>query len=225
MLDIISPLLNDLKNDIKAASSSIEFYYKYAEKLKKLSGYQSGKHFLPKYYSKSLEEFARNVSLKDIETSMREICDKLRVILNLGVNDFQYEVNSADGGLFESPGLTFEIQCSPDKDNINEVIFTSRLAVVVSQAGRLQNAFGAFPFSFSYACVNLPSGIDLKDFIAQLEAYDEKTPSDISYYYDPAVQYLDITSRSSGRRIVMYCDHFEVYFSDDYTVFDLLAGL
>ncbi|MDH4263768.1 MAG: hypothetical protein OEV78_12050 [Spirochaetia bacterium] len=224
MFDIFAPILNEIKNSSNVEFYSIDFYYNYTEKLKKLSGYQNGKHFLPKYYSKSLEEFVRSVSLKDIEVSLHEISDKLRASLELGVNDFHYEVNSADGGLFETPGMTFNLQCKPDVNNLNEVIFTAHLALLANKIAQTKNSYMAFPFHFQYASVILPSSIDLKNFIGQLENFYKGQSSDISYYYDPSIQYLEITSKSSNKRILLYSDHFEVFFSDEYTIADFLEN-
>jgi len=206
----------------KITSHTVEFYHSWSEKIKKLPGYQSGKHFLPKYYSKSLEEFVRNIAVGDIETSMREITDRLREILKPGVNEFQYEVSPAGGGVFEAPGLTFDLQCGANQDNLNEAVFTARLALTLPHPKITEEIFSAFPFSFTHAAVNLPTGINLKDFIAQLENHHKQNPSDIQFYYDPNIQYLELRSPASGKQIVLYSDHFEVFFSDDFQIMDLL---
>lgn len=223
MYNFIFPLI---KHKHSATNTCIvEFYQMRVEKLKKLSGYQTGRHFLPKYYSKSLEEFARNIACNDIEENMREICDRLRVVLKPGVNDFQYHVSAAEGGIFEMKDIRFDLTCKPDQENINEVVFTSRFSLDFPNTLPLQEIFEAFPFHFSHAKVNLPQSIELKSFIEQLENYNAENQFDFQYYYDPSINFLQITSISHDRKIIMYGDHFEVFFSNDFTIQDFLKNI
>lgn len=218
MMDIVSPFLHAI--DIE--SGYVDFYYSSREKLKKLSGYQSGKHFLPKYYSKSLEDFVANISKTEIESVMSGICDRLRELMKLGVHDYHYEVNSTEGGFFESGHLSFHLNCKPDEENLAEVVFMYRMTVGRQMMPGLSGLMQAFPFEFSYARISFPAIMDLKQFIHQLELFSERTAMEMQYYYDPGVQYLEVSNRSTGKIMMIYPDHMDIYFSGSYTIDDFL---
>ena len=218
MIDQISPLTGNWATN----TQTIEFYYSYSEKLKKLSGYQNGKHFIPKYHSKSLDEFVGNISRDDIDSAMIEICDHLRHILELGVNDYYFDVSSSDGGLFESNGIGLYINCKPDPENLTDVIFTNRLELSTEKMQYLEKIIAVLPFHYTFARLTLASGIVLKDFISQVETYCKNNSPDIVYYYDPAAQFLEISSQVTGKCMIITSSHIDIYFTETYTILNFL---
>ncbi|MDH4200495.1 MAG: hypothetical protein OEV66_08965 [Spirochaetia bacterium] len=218
---LISSLMNLANPDLQ----SIEFHYSYKEKLKKLSGFQSGRHFLPKYHSKSLEDFVSGISLKDIEDQMLDVTDKLRGNLNLGVNDFTYDVSKSGGGLFECACLTLSIQCAPDPENLNEATHQTKLFLKKEGISRADKIFAAFSHSFAFARIYFAEALNLKEFIYQLEVFIKKETENCSYYYDPAIQYLEILFKISNKKIIMRQDHMDIYFTGDFSISDFIKLL
>jgi hypothetical protein len=218
MLD--STLINLTESDTR----QIEFHYSYGEKIKKLSGFQSGRHFLPKYYSKSLEDFISNISLKEIEEQMVEITDRLRANLNLGISDFSYDVNANDGGLFECPLLTLQIKCIPDQENLNEVIHYTTLFLKTLNLEEANKIFVSFAHPFTFARINLSSSWNLKEFISHLEIFNDKNPGTCSYYYNPSIQYLEINFTVPRRKLILSDNNMDVYFSESFSISDFLES-
>lgn len=233
----------------QSGSQEIELIYTSRQKLKKLGGFEKSRHFLPKYYSKALEDFVADIAFEDIRRYCVEIIDPLRDYLELGIEDYVFEVDGTNGAWFKSKELTFQLNCRPDPDKLDEAIFTHTLKLeepalkagpeMEDRIDHLEKIMSAFPYSFNKAVLFLSAGLNLEDFIAALERHfgvhskKAETAGDPLnghqkkkfYYYDPEANFLEMEFSEPPVKVKLWPDKMEVYFSASFGVLDFYRKL
>jgi len=111
-------------------SSFLEGHFRFYSmqdcRLKDLSGYVSGSHFIPKVFTSSVEKFISKISEEEIVDHLEKTGVALRNTLELKSIDFESSVE--DGvGIFECSLLKYEYCAKPDKEDLSKVVFFSTL--------------------------------------------------------------------------------------------------
>jgi hypothetical protein len=203
-------------------NKTVEFVYTQKEKIKKLSGYQSDRHFLPKYYSKSLVSFVNNISVKDIEDNLSPVAESLRDILGLKINDYSYSVNQSDGGSFDCGQFNLSMFYIPDENNLTEVTFNVNLTLKNIFTEKNDLIFQSIPYYFQYVKFDLNPEFSLKNFIEQYEEFFIDKENHVMSHYDLNATKFELDFERTGKKIVLGENEIKIFFSSRFSVYDFL---
>ncbi len=190
-------------------------------KVKSLSGFNKEVHFIPKFWSNSVERFIQNAGEKDFKESCDMYADAVRHLLSLKVSDYEY---SLDGGrfVFKSDSCEIEAHVFADRSDLNyyfhEIRFMPRNFLqheIVEELLYVLGGFYELEFLFTET-------IDVRNAIAAIEKNEAVSGVAISYPAD--AEFATLCFSDSERLIRLYPDRGKVKFGSSTDLHLFLAG-
>ena len=213
-----------LLSSIRTASlldGLFRFYSTQDCRLKDLSGYVSGSHFIPKMLTTSVENFVSKVSQQEIDENLETTGGLLRSSLNLKSVD--YESFVSDGmGVFECSFLKYEYYVKPNEQDLSKVIFFSAIIplewdVFVQEFPKICDLLYPIP---DRAVVELDKPINIPQFIHLLEEQGNDNVSD--FQYDTQKNNVHLSMKSPPLQMHVTEDNVEFLFTENNSLQEFL---
>jgi hypothetical protein len=227
-------LINDFKGKavieykrIPASSiKRVEFVTITTNGVKKLSGFRSGRHHLPKYYTEAVDRFINDIARDEIKEHMEDVSRELRTLLKLRARDFSVEYGE-NCGFFECPYLKYSYCVEIDQDELDTVSFTGTLIPIeISKIIEVSKGLDAcFPTWFSYLLYTLSKSINVEELINRIEEADTDKLEDFEYDYNSRKTSLELSSKKLKRDIIVRATEIEIHFNAKEAIPQMLESL
>jgi len=200
------------------------FRVDYRQKLKKLKGFDPSRHFVPTFYSSSVEQFVLKAAFQEIKDHFEDQVEMLRGALSLKLDQYSFYLEQGEIAVFETENLLYRYGACPVKDDLDEVFFRGELHLKnLSYAVESSEQLSPFLSRFEYFSLEPVNPVAVGDFIRAFEAAVSGGSLGISY--NNGADYAVITGSEPERKMEICSDEIRNYFTPDYTWRDCLNDL